>query len=259
MVFISPNTVYEKRVSLGGGTVYIGSVITDKTNLPSDLRSIGLIDSENASELQKSFQMLSWKSGSPSKKVYEAIIDEEINFSTNLSEIDLFQLTLAFNTTPTYTVGTTVSDTTQTGSTASLLKLSDASSVTENMLLEIGLSGASATDKLRRAKSISSNDVTLEEALKEAPTDGTTVKDVTKVEWVLGNASSPQYYGFKYEKKLPILNQKLTIILFKVAVSESVSLSFQDDTKNIIPVTFSATSDPAVESGALGVAWLTAA
>lgn len=256
MVFIPPNSVYEKRVSLGGGTVYLGSVITSKASLPADLRNIGLIDSENVSELQKAYQMMAWRSGSPSKKVYEAIINEEINFSTNLSEIDLFQLTLAFNTLPTYTTGSTVSDATLTGSTASLLKLTDASSVTENMLLEIGLTTGTATDKLRRAKSISSNDVTLEEALKEAPPDATTVKDVTKVEWVLGNSTSPQYYGFKYEKTLPILNQKLTIVLFKVSVSESVSLSFQDDTKNIIPVTFSSVSDPAVESGALGVAWL---
>lgn len=259
MTFIAPNSVNTKRLSLGGGTVYLSpNPVTSKASLPTDFRNLGTIDKDNTSEFNFQMDKLQWKAGTPSKTVYEAIINQEISFASQLSEIDVNSLMLALNTRPTPTYGTGSTTILATPApTASTFTLSEATNFAIDKLIEIDFDPAGSGDKhYRRLKLLSGADVTLDEALKEAPVENDTVKEVSRMEYMLGNSTTPLYYGFKFEKKLPILKQKLTIILFKVAMSGQIALSFQDDVKNVIPVNFSSVSDPAVESGALGVAYL---
>ncbi len=259
MTFIPPNSVNTKRLSLGGGTVYLSpNPLTSKSTLPTDFRNLGTIDKDNNSEFNFQMDKLQWKAGTPSKTVYEAIINQEISFSSQLSEIDVNSLMLALNTIPTPTYGTGSTTILATPApTTTTFTLSSSTNFAVDKLIEIDLDPSGSGDKhYRRIKNISGADITLDEPLKEAPSLNDTVKEVSKMEYMLGNSTTPLYYGFKFEKKLPILKQKLTIILFKVAMSGQITLGFQEDAKNVIPVNFSSVSDPLVESGALGVAYL---
>jgi hypothetical protein len=261
MTFIAPNIVSDKKLSLGGAKFFLSpTVTTNKASLPSDFRNMGMIDKDTASSLNMVMEKLEWKTGTPSKTVYEAIINQAINFTTELSEIDIFSLELAFGAKPTYTLSG--GDSAVAASPAPTTTTFDVALATDfavGDLVEVNLGTGGTADKhYRRIKSISDTSITLDEALPEAPAENDTVKEVSETEWALGSNTTPEHYTLKLEKVFPILNKKLTIVLYKVSMANSVDMSWQDDSKNIIPVQFSAMADSDVDSGNLGFAKLAA-
>lgn len=112
--------------------------------------------------------------------------------SANLTEITPFGQDLVNKTdlqaTATYgSVNTTV-DT--GGGGVKNITLASGTGISAGDMLEIAIgSGNSAYKDYRRVESVSGDDITLESALDEAPADGATVKDVTKIVWKRGGVT----------------------------------------------------------------------
>jgi hypothetical protein len=260
MTFISSNANDPRTLNFGGGIAYLApSAIASKAAADTAFfRNLGFIDKDNNAAFEFIKSRLEWRNGSPSKKVYEIPIDEAVNFSTQLSEVKMDILDLIFGSTGTHTEGsnsTTIAA--DPAPTATVFTVADASDFSAGEFVSIDMDPGDAHDYYQRGiKSISGDVITLAEALPAAPAENDTVKNITKSEWDLGGSSSFTYYGFKYVKKFPIINYNLTIVLYKVGMGETITMNYQDDAKNILPVTFSAISDDDVESGKFGFARL---
>ena len=258
---ITPNTVNTDRISMGGGILYMSpTVVTDKDSLPSNFRNVGLVSGDNDFTLELSTDMATMKSGTPLRDVYSFIRGQELDIKTTLSEIDHQALAWATGEDITYTVGTPGTTVAATPApTASVFTVASATGLTAKDLIEIDLGTGGTADKhYRWIKSVSGSEITLGEALPEAPAASDTVKEVSKTEMLLGYNVVPTEYSLKYIKVLPVLNQKLTVVVFKAITSGRMAINFKDGDFNGLPISFKALADSDVESGALGVAWLEA-
>lgn len=259
MTSITPSTVYSERLSMGGGILYLSpTVVTSKDSLPADFRNVGLIEKDNSFEMSLASQSQTWKGGTPSRDVFQFLIGQELNVKTSLSEIDHQALSWVSGEELSYTVGTPSTTVAATPApTATTFTVASATGFAVKDLIEIDLGTGGTADKhYRWIKTISGSTITLGEALPEAPAAADTVNKVSKVEMFLGYNSTPVPMSLKYVKVLPVLNQKLTIVLFKVITAGQLTINFQDDAKNILPFDFKALSDANVHNGALGVAFL---
>jgi hypothetical protein len=259
MSFQAPNLVSGKRLSLGGGIIYLSpSPITTKTSVATEyFRNLGAVEKGNQSTFEYNMEKLEWKSGTPSKTVYEAIINETINFNAPLSELSPLVMGMLFNSDMAVTLaGGTSTVEASPAPTTKTFTVASAIDFVEGDYIEIDLgTGGTADLHYRMIESISGAAITLDEALKEAPATGDTVKEVSVMDFDFGASTVPKYFGFKFEKKL--MKHLLTIVLYKVSVAGQVSLSFQDDAPNTYPISVASISDPDVESGKPGFARLT--
>ena len=261
MAFISSNAVDPRTLNFGGGIVYLfNTPLASKASADTTpWENIGFIGKDNSAAFDFMRSKLQWKNGTPSKVVYEIPIDEAVKFNAPVGECDIDILTLVFGVEPIHTISSTISKTilgTPTP-TVNSFTLSDSTDIATGKLYQIDLDPGGNNDyHYRRVKTLNGAAVTIPLDLPSAPEADDTFKAVEKTEWDIGGSSSFIYRAFKYEKLYPIINYKLSIVLYKVGMSESVTMTNQDDNQNVIPLNFEAVSDNNVESGKFGFARL---
>lgn len=242
------------HVDVGSFKLSIGPVITT-TPVYADLSSyyfssLGLIEKGDQVGLNYNYEKRQLRDGTPSAVVYEFIIAENLSVEALLTELKLETLLAILNTTATHTNGsvdTTV--VTDTGNSATQIKLASATGVEAGTLLKVG------TEKPVLVESISSDIVTLAQALSATPSDSTAVVDITESSFTIGGKTSPQYYSILMEKTLPNCGKTITILIPKACFSSQSSINWDHDEVVKLPFSAEATKQDNVISDGLAIGW----
>lgn len=249
------STVYKGDIDLGNALVYVNS--SAFTSFSSAIaatswQKIGLLN--GALNINHSIEKVEFSSGTPAKLQQTYYTNERLRVDGNMLEFNPTNLSLILGG-PTITRTVHASSpsptTVATGSTASVLELASATGYAVGDELRIG----DTTYQYGRIASISSDTVTLAQALPSTPTVGHAVAKVNGSTMDIGAVSAPSDVAIKVSKTLIGGYGSYDLYILKAQFDGNVTLSFLDNNPNLegiqMPFAFDAISDPDVESGKL--------
>lgn len=247
----APNNLIVKHIDFGNAKIeYITAAQASFTAAAASTkwRQFGLTQGESSFQVQKESTEI--RSGFPSQIVATFFTEENISLALNLAEFgpDIVNLCLG-GPTMTKTVGTTPATTLTTGSTKTVLNLTSATGFDPLDQVEVTTAGVKQYGTI---KTIVGNVVTLYEGLSgdTTPVTADAVKKVTKVQYDMGDLAAPIDMALKITKTHVQAGHTLEIYIPKAQAQVDIPLKWQEGKDPIIlPVTFKAVSDSAVESG----------